>query len=308
MAFSILRYGLLAGAGLVAAISCGSDDRAKAAAGEAGAGGEASSSGGEASSVGGSQSGGGATTPSEGGRGTQASAGASVGGASQQAAAGGASLGGAAGTALTDAGGGAAGAPDSAPVVCSDYAPGPPPTKPATVRLVNGTTHNIYLGSPAQACEYHFDFQLFDGQSELQPSRDACAHTCEEIQQSGCDCSIPCVSIVTLVSPGKHFDVGWPGTVFSTAEMPAQCAPDASCNGRAQTCLIEEAAPAVALTIRATAYTDKECDAGQCFDCTTGVSGSCIVTGAVRTKGTALLATGEWNGESVLQLSFVDPT
>jgi hypothetical protein len=296
---------MLVSVGVVAAVSCGSDDKARSVPADAGAGGEPAV-------VAGHDGGGNANMQSQAGAPAPSDAGMSNGGTSAMALGGAPAVsGGAAGAEALEpsaaGAGGFGGAVDTGPVMCSDYHPDQPTTKPTSVRLFNNTSNPIYVGSPSQVCQYRFEFQVFDGQTELQPSRDQCAFTCKELQDFGCTCTGKCVSIVTLVSPGKYYDVGWPGTVFKSTKMPGQCATDASCSGTTQTCLLEEAVPDHALDIRATVYTDKECDSGPCNDCTTGVSGSCIVPGAVRTKGTPLMASASWTGQSPLTLTFNAP-
>lgn len=295
------RAALLISAGVFTVVSCGSDDNVRSAPEEGGAGGEPAASAGQ-------NSGGSSSMQPQAGAAGQDDVGMSNGGMTAAPLGGApATMGGAGGAELVEPTAGAGGVVETGPVMCSDYHPAQPTTKPTSVRLFNNTSGNIYVGSPSQACQYHFGFQVFDGQTELQPSRDQCALTCGEIQDSGCTCTGKCVSIVTLVSPGKYYDVGWPGTVFKSTTMPGQCATDASCTAKVQSCLLEAAVPDHALDIRATVYTDKECDSGQCFDCTTGVSGSCIVQGAVRTKGTALMASASWSGQTPLVLTFNNP-
>jgi hypothetical protein len=170
------------------------------------------------------------------------------------------------------------------------------------VVIANNTSANIYLGSPSGTCE--FGFSVFQGQTELQPSRETCALTCGELQTDGCDCVSQCVSIVTLVAPGGTYDIGWPGTVFTAHDMPASCLADATCSGNG--CLMEEAAPEGALAIKVAAYPDKQCAQGQqCSDCTPGgLKKNCTVFGASATAGTPLSGSATWTGESTVQISF----
>jgi hypothetical protein len=183
---------------------------------------------------------------------------------------------------------------------CADYTDAAAPTV-TTVDIVNQTDAAVYLGFTQPNCKYYLGFELADqNQVPQRPSRETCEATCAELQ-SACACAPQCdPPVVTKLAPGKTYDVGWPGTVFVDRAMPPKCYFDAGCN--TGTCLQEVAAPSG--TVSTTAYTGYTCgDAGSCFDCTTGVSGSCIVTGAVAASGTALpVSTSYTSGQSLVVL------
>jgi len=193
---------------------------------------------------------------------------------------------------------------------CSDFTPPPPGGTPITVRLVNKTTGNVYLGETTAGCSTSIGFTLEDAKmATLKPSRDICEFTCAELQQGSCACPAGCAApIVTLVGPGQHYDVGWPGTIFVSEDMPAKCYQDMICvNGGG--CLVEQAPPMETLTMRASAWSMAVCpgNPGQtCVDCVPGFSGSCIVPGAQTVGGTEIKGSVQWNmGQGIAEIDFM---
>lgn len=298
-----LRIACLVSLGALLGASCGSDDPAKAVRADAGAAGQGDEGGTDPGGRdGGQDASGAAGVPNAGG----APAAGGMPGAGGTFAAGAASGGQTTGLGGEGEGaaspGGTGGDGPLEPAACGDFTPPQPATKPMKVVIANNTSANIYLGSPSGTCQ--FGFSVFQGQTELQPARDQCAMTCGELQTDGCECVSQCVSIVTLVAPGGTYDIGWPGTLFTAHDMPASCLADASCSGKG--CLVEEAVPDGALSIKVAAYPDKQCAQGQqCFDCTPGgLKKNCTVFNASATAGTPLSGSATWTGESTVQIDF----
>lgn len=189
---------------------------------------------------------------------------------------------------------------------CQDFTPPPPTKTPVTVRLVNKKTTNVFLGQTSPTCAVDLGFTLEDGaMKQLKPSRDVCEFTCEELQEGSCACPAGCAApIVTLLAPNGHYDIGWPGTVFDSAQMPASCFMDPSCAQSA--CLIEKTPPAGPLTMKASAFSmPLGCaDPNQC-SCTPSPSGNCTVFNATTVGGAEVKAEVKWNGEGLVEITFM---
>jgi hypothetical protein len=174
------------------------------------------------------------------------------------------------------------------------------------VRLVNKTSGNIYLGQTTASCDSSIGFTLEDANmTMLKPSRSSCEFTCAELQQGSCACPAGCAApVVTLVGPGQKYDIGWPGTIFVSENMPAKCFQDMSCTSSA--CFIEEAPPAGTLTLRASAWSMANCPNGPCVDCVPGFSGSCLVPNAQTVGGTEYKGTVQWSmGQGIAEIDFM---
>lgn len=188
---------------------------------------------------------------------------------------------------------------------CTDFTPPAPASMPVTVRLVNKRDSNVYLGKTAPDCDVWLGFTLEDANmKQLQPSREACDFTCAELQQGSCACPAGCAApIITLLAPGGHYDIGWPATVFESATMPDKCYNDAACTQTA--CLMELAAPAGPLTMKASAYdTALGCN-GTCADCTPSPGGDCTIFGATAVGGTEIKGQATWNaGTGLVEIDF----
>lgn len=174
------------------------------------------------------------------------------------------------------------------------------------MRLVNKSNSNVYLGQPSPGCSVNLGFTLEDANmTALKPSRDDCEFTCEELQQGSCACPAGCAApVVTLLAPSGHYDIGWPGTVFDSAQMPSQCFQDQSCSQ--SPCLLEKSAPAGPLTMKSSAWSmAMGCPNGTCFDCTPSAAGNCTLFGATSVGGTEIKAEVKWMGESLVEIDFM---
>ena len=186
---------------------------------------------------------------------------------------------------------------------CGDFAT-PPATSPTSVIIVNQTASNIYLGPAAPHCQYDLGFDVASPEgAPLIATYGACDFTCGQLQSQGCGCPpVACQPpIVTLLAPGKQIDYGWTGTVFDTKSMPAACYQDASCLSKS--CLQEVAAPKASV-VAVNAYPQALCNGVTCPDCTPGGNGTCTVSGATSTGGTAAKVSATWNGQAKLQIVF----
>jgi hypothetical protein len=285
------------------ATACGSDDSSNdkvdqstggntAAGGDAGSGGTgAGATGGDGSATGGAATGGAAT-------GGQATGGQSTGGQGT----GGDGTGG-------DASGGTGGdgTGGDGQLVCSDYLE-PYATNPASVRLVNNTSSDIYVGKTAASCKFEIGFGLVDAEdAPYRLVRDDCEFTCKDMQDGDCLCTpgVCDASVVTKIAPGGHWDVGWPGTILTDPEMPAGCFDTASCAPKS--CVNEVLAPTSGATLKAFAWSEpKGCPDDNCSSCTPGYpTYTCTVPGADHVGGTMLEASKAYTGQGgTITLTF----
>jgi len=289
--------------------ACGASDSHRSSGPDSSA--DASGTGGGSGS-GGTTGGGGAATGGRNGTG---------GGASGSTAAGGTSSGGGSGAGGTSSGGstgatdggstggspGDGGTTDAATLSCSDFAPSAPPTAPTTVRVVNSTGGNVFLGPTTPACEFQIGFTLEDsGGKPLKIVQNSCDFRCGDLQDpssSSCTCDPSCTgSPITLLKDGAHFDLGWPGTVFEIEKMPTKCFADSTCAGTP--CIVETVPPAGPLTVTVAAYTAPACSSGPCTLCTPGATGNCTVFGATNVTGTKIEASAVWAGSGILEITL----
>jgi hypothetical protein len=187
---------------------------------------------------------------------------------------------------------------------CSEYTTPPPSASPVTVRIVNNTKSNVYLGQQNAGCSSGPGYSIADASTKpLKPSRDACEFTCADEQKTSCACAADCAQpIVTLVAPGGHVDLTWQGSVFLSAMMPANCYADPNCTS--STCLVETAPPAGALTFGASAWTMATgCGVAPCMDCTPDASGTCIMN-ANTVGGTEIKGQATWSGGSQVEIDI----
>ncbi|MFT3769196.1 MAG: hypothetical protein QM820_27470 [Minicystis sp.] len=207
------------------------------------------------------------------------------------------------GTSTSSSSGGDGGAGAGKP--CEDYPTPPPATTPVTIRLVNKSANNVYLGEKTPSCATNLGFTLEDASAnQLKPSRDVCEFTCGELQSGACGCPANCAApIVTLLAPNGHYDIGWPATVFEAIAMPKSCYQDPTCD--TGTCLNEVTPPTGPLTMKASAFSMAAgCPGGTCQDCTPGTQGNCTVNTATMVSGTEVKGTVQWNGEGLVEIDF----
>lgn len=189
------------------------------------------------------------------------------------------------------------------PVPCTDFVVTPPSLPPVTVRVVNATTGDLYLGPAQVECGYQIGFTLTDASGkDVKPAKGHCEFSCKDMQLGHCACTPNCVvpDIVKLVA-GKRYDILWPRTVFEGATMPGACY-DQTCT--AETCFMEKAAQSP-LTVKVSGYSGVHCASGACADCTPDASGSCSVPDADHTSGTAHPATVTWNNDDTVTLTLM---
>lgn len=311
------RFLLALGSALVTTIvACGgSDDPASSpppsAGGSSAAKGGSSAAGhaGAGHDAGGSVIGGGGSNGGSGGAQTAAGSGGTVIGGGAGAAlggSGGAVSGGSAGAEAGGSGGSNGGSGGSeaggsgGSLTCDDYAK-PPVQSAVTIRIKNDTQKNIYLGKPTNDCQFDVGFTVTDADGhDVKVAESGCDHACSALESDTCACppGACAVGFVTLVGPGGHYDIGWPGTGFFPQVMPDACYADASCVGT--TCDLEVGLTDT-YTIGAVVY-DQALGCGDggddpCPDCTPGATGNCTVTGANRTGTNGTPLTASWAGE-----------
>lgn len=192
---------------------------------------------------------------------------------------------------------------------CEDFLSPPDTAEPVEVRLVNGTSANLFLGDPIESCVATHFFTLSDDggdpPAQLDPYLDHCEFTCEMLQTGGCACTGECVQpTLVKIEPGGEYTVSWPGLVYDAAAMPADCY-DEGC-GPAASCSLPRAAPDA--LAQATAATALDCtDDGLC-DCEAGPSGSCELDSNASVVGlggeTRVAATVFQGGDVELVLTF----
>jgi hypothetical protein len=188
------------------------------------------------------------------------------------------------------------------PEPCTDFIVAPPNLPPVTVRVVNATSADVYLGPSQADCGYEIGFSLTDASgAALKPNKGHCEFSCADMQLGHCACPPGCVvpDIVKLVA-GKHYDILWPRTVFQGATMPGSCY-DKTCTAAA--CYMEKAAQGP-LTVKVSGYAGVHCASGACADCTADSSGSCSVPDADHTSGTEHPATVAWNNDDMVTLTL----
>jgi len=292
--FRIARFGTCALLLSAALASCSSDDKQIAmgqASADAGSAGEAG--------VGGNLSPGSLAGQSAGGSAELETPGGSAGAIDRE------SDGGAAGRA-SDESAGAGGTSQTPPLTelsCTDAAALPTYPGGISIRLLNATTAPLYFGKTTVACGYDFGVTMESADhTPLKAFLDDCDHSCVSLQhENGCACQEECVQIVTKVDPGKYYEVGWTGTVFESVSMPTSCYQDQSCGTDA--CWHEVLAE-TPVTFSADLYSDKTCSTATCYDCTTGSTGTCTVTGGSTVAGTKHSASLSWTGDKIAVLTF----
>jgi hypothetical protein len=196
-------------------------------------------------------------------------------------------------------------APDVDPA-CADYAD-TPGTSGVSIRITNNTGSNIFVGRTAPSCAFDIGFTLTDGDAGADAggytvATDNCQYSCGTRQQI-CACAPYCdPGRVTLVAPGKYWEIGWTSTVFTTQRMPAYCYVDAGCAPQA-TCEQEGPLAPGTYTVSASVGTMAVCEGGGCpYDCTPGAfNAGCTEQGASTIGGTILTGTATWTpGQSIV--------
>lgn len=187
--------------------------------------------------------------------------------------------------------------------VCEAFVPPDVLVEPVTVRLVNKTGANLYLGEKTWGCVSSLGFTIEDGNGQpLKPARFACELSCEHLQQGSCACVADCAEpVVTLVAPDGAYEVRWAGTVFETANMPAECFWDTTC---VAPCLVESAPPAQTLAFQSSGWNQIDCGESGCPTCTPDASGTCTIPGYAIVDGLEHQASTSWNGEGEITIAF----
>lgn len=162
---------------------------------------------------------------------------------------------------------------------------------PVTVRLVNHTASDIYIGDAPGVCNGSPPpYTIVDPQGTaldfLNPT--PCGWTCEQAGcTAGCTTTATCLQHhATRVAPNATLELAWRGTVLEERKLPAACLGGA-CE---QTCVAWIKPPAVPLTFTGTVWTEMACEFGMACGCTPDASGTCSADyGEV--SGTSLQAT-----------------
>jgi hypothetical protein len=189
---------------------------------------------------------------------------------------------------------GSSGGGSGEPSVCDDFLNEPGSSR-VTVRLVNLTDTDVYLGNPNPGCGEYQAFDLRDAAGrDLVWMRDMCDFTCEDVMRSACGCPAFCpVAPVTLVAPQGAYEVVWSGTIFEPSSIPDVCLADPTCG--TSSCLVERAPAAGELFLTATAWTGVEgrgCPQEPC-GCTPDATGTCVVEGDVNVTGQPIRVVGK---------------
>lgn len=174
--------------------------------------------------------------------------------------------------------------------VCTEYVTAPA-QNPVTVRIVNQTANDLYIGPEAAGgCGQVDAFSVSDdGGNPVGWRLQACSFTCEELQKGACACAADCaLPYVWRIAPAGALEVPWNGTIFTPETMPDECY-DASC-GTGQTCSVERE-PSGALTLSATAWSEVTGSCGASCTCTPDATGTCTIgSGDVAVAGTSATA------------------
>jgi hypothetical protein len=172
---------------------------------------------------------------------------------------------GGAGGSTTDVATTGTGATTSTGGVCSAFAD-EAGSGPVTVRVVNDSPQDIYLGSTCGAADYTIvgaDQQAWNNQL-------FCALTCEELQTQPPILCGACAPTALLVPAYASREFSWSGTSVTVGEMPAQCWFDSM---GLTTCGRDIAAPAQQYQVVLGGYAG--CDDGTGAPCTCDDTGSC---------------------------------
>ncbi len=171
-----------------------------------------------------------------------------------------------------------------------------PPTTAVTVRIVNNTAADLFIGPETPGgCGQIDPFSLDDAGQPVTWQLDSCTFTCEALQKGQCACAADCaLPFVWRIAAGGVLEVPWDGIVFPTETMPDTCY-DAMC-GAGQACFVPRE-PSGPLTFTATAWTEVSgtCGGGACT-CTPDANGTCAIS-----MGEAVVA-----GTGVFQSTEVD--
>lgn len=195
-----------------------------------------------------------------------------------------------------NAGGGSGGGGDGGSGgagVCEAFVTEPAQTA-VTVRIVNDTASDLYIGPEAAGgCGEVDPFSVQDaGGQPLGWRLQQCSFTCEMLQTGGCGCTADCpIPVVWRIVPGGALEVPWNGTVFTSETMPDECY-DASC-GVGVSCLVERE-PEGALTLEAAAWSEVTGSCGASCTCTPDGTGSCAIdSGDAVVGGNGIFAKAE---------------
>lgn len=160
--------------------------------------------------------------------------------------------------------------------VCAAFATDPP-TASVTVRVLNNTENDLYIGpETAGGCGHTEPFSLEDADGKaLRWRLQNCDFTCEMLQTDACGCTTECeLPAVWRIAPGGALSVDWNRVVFTTETMPDGCY-DPGC-GIGQECAVPRE-PSGELTFLASAWSEVGGDCGGECTCTPDAGGSCTI-------------------------------
>lgn len=166
-----------------------------------------------------------------------------------------------------------------------------PPDLPGpnvTVRLVNKTGQNLYLGDPQQSCDSYRAFEVVTGDGKtLKSSLGSCEFTCSDLLAGQCQCAADCAApVVTLLAADGVYTAQWDGSIFSSASLNTGCATNGCSDGA---CIYQEPATGP-LGLVGGAYLDvMGCDPGPC-SCTPDANGTCLLDYPATVTGTKITA------------------
>jgi hypothetical protein len=178
---------------------------------------------------------------------------------------------------------------------CSEFEATPgAPLLPVTLRFVNQTGADLFLGPTEPGCGDYLPYSLADRTGEpLKPTLDSCEFECHSLLSGGCGCPAICAQVpVVRITENGSYDLVWAGAIYDALTMPAACYADESCAGTA--CFRATMPPSGDLTFTGTAHPELSgCDAPPCT-CTPDASGSCTIDGVTEVSGTPIVATATY--------------
>jgi hypothetical protein len=160
--------------------------------------------------------------------------------------------------------------------VCEAFVTDPPETA-VTVRLVNNSLADLYVGpETAGGCGDVDAFTLQDADGQPVAWRlGQCGFTCEAVQTGACGCTADCqLPVVWRITAGGALEVPWNGTVFTQETMPDECY-DEGC-GVGGPCAVERK-PEGKLLFQAAAWTEVTGTCSGSCTCTPDATGSCMI-------------------------------
>lgn len=207
----------------------------------------------------------------------------------------------------TGGGGGEGGGEGGGPDVCESYEDPPQlgaPQRSVTVRFVNDSAADLFLGAVEPGCGVYIPYALERAGVSVKPSLDICEFSCGQMMDGQCACPAACaMPQITRIVPGGSFEALWGGMDYEPASLPPLCQAD-GCGGA---CYLPALAQG-AYTVLGTAHPELgDCIPNDTCDCQPDASGSCTFSTTMGVAGTPIEASATYDfgsGAEVVELRF----